>query len=226
MKEMKKDEEIKVNVSGYEFECSECHEHYERSQMYTFPTANSKICLDCSDLGHLIYLPSGNTAITRRSKKYSTLSAIIYKFSKSRRRYERQGMLVEREALEKAEIECSDDEGARKLAREKAAIRRNKLDKVFIKDFSSLIREVYPNCPLDKETEIAEHACEKHSNRVGRSASAKEFDETTVHLAVRAHIRHRETNYDNLLMKGSLKEQARKQILHQLDDVANKWQEI
>src|SRR4029079_15660970 len=41
-----------------------------------------------------------------------------------------------------------------------------------------------------------------YSGRVGRSAGAKSLDEVMVALAVRTHIRHRETNYDSLLAKG------------------------
>jgi len=61
------------------------------------------ICLECADLNHLEYLPSGDAALTRRSKKYSKLTAVVLKWSKARKHYERQGLLVEVEALEKAE---------------------------------------------------------------------------------------------------------------------------
>jgi hypothetical protein len=44
-------------------------------------------------------------------------------------------------------------------------------------------------------------ACRKYSGRVGRSAPAKALDEEAVRLAVTAHVRHRETNYDELLLK-------------------------
>ena len=65
-----------------------------------------RICLTCSDLDHLVYLPSGDAALTRRAKKNSKLSAVVIKWSHARRRYERQGLLVESEGLEKAEKEC------------------------------------------------------------------------------------------------------------------------
>ena len=32
------------------------------------------LCLDCADLGHLVFLPSGDAALTRRAKKASRLS--------------------------------------------------------------------------------------------------------------------------------------------------------
>jgi hypothetical protein len=42
----------------------------------------------------------------------------------------------------------------------------------------------------------------KKSGRVGRSAAAKKLHDSTIRLAVFAHVRHAETNYDELLMEG------------------------
>jgi hypothetical protein len=62
-------------------------------------------------LDHLIFLPSGNAALTRRAGKYSTLSAVVLQWSRARKRYERQGLLVEEAALQRAQKEClADDE--------------------------------------------------------------------------------------------------------------------
>jgi hypothetical protein len=55
------------------------------------------LCLDCADLGHLDFLPSGDAAMTRRAKRASRLSAIVVRWSRSRKRYERQGILAEPE---------------------------------------------------------------------------------------------------------------------------------
>lgn len=52
-------------------------------------------CLDCADLGHLVFLPRGDTALTRRSREGSTLSAVVVRYNRRRSRYERQGVLVE-----------------------------------------------------------------------------------------------------------------------------------
>ncbi len=64
------------------------------------------LCLARADLDHLVFLPRGNTALTRRARKYSTLSPVVVRFSRSRKRYERQGVLVEEQALGQAEHEC------------------------------------------------------------------------------------------------------------------------
>jgi hypothetical protein len=37
---------------------------------------------------------------------------------------------------------------------------------------------------------IAEHACKKYSDRVGRSAAARDLDAVAIELAARAHVQH------------------------------------
>jgi hypothetical protein len=64
------------------------------------------LCLACGGLGHLEFLPSGKPAVTRRAGKYSSLRAVVLKWSRARKRYERQGILAEVQAIERAENEC------------------------------------------------------------------------------------------------------------------------
>jgi hypothetical protein len=86
------------------------------------------LCLACADMDHLVYLPSGDAALTRRAKKASGLSAVVVRFSRSRKRYERQGILVEEAALGQAERECLADEDARARRRGRAKARRAEQD--------------------------------------------------------------------------------------------------
>ena len=71
------------------------------------------------------------------------------------------------------------------------------------------MRELFPGRPEARETVIAQHACEKYSGRVGRSAAARRFDDEAVRMAVAAHVRHRETAYDELLASGEERQDAR-----------------
>lgn len=64
-------------------------------------------CLACAGLDDLEYLPAGDTLLTRRAKAKSGKFAVVVRFSKSRRRYERQGLLVEPQALARAQSEVS-----------------------------------------------------------------------------------------------------------------------
>jgi hypothetical protein len=56
-------------------------------------------CLRCTGLDDLEFLPAGDALLTRRVKAKSARHAVVVRFSKSRRRYERQGLLVEPRAL-------------------------------------------------------------------------------------------------------------------------------
>ena len=76
--------------------------------------------------------------------------------------------------------------------------RRAALDQEYGRRFAGRVRELFPHCPPEREELMAEHACLEHSGRIGRSAAAKSLDESTVRLAVIAHIRHAETTYDAL----------------------------
>jgi hypothetical protein len=220
---MSKGNDIVVFISTRTSTCGECGQELGSSAWITLGREKNALCLSCADLDHLVFLPSGDAALTRRARKYSGLSAVVVQWSRARKRYERQGLLVENEALERAEKECADDAGARELARAKAAARRAELDLEYIRSFADRVREIYPFCPSSREHLIAEHACRKYSGRVGRSAAAKALDEEAVRLAVTAHIRHAETNYDDLLLKGIDRREAREEGYSKVTDILDRW---
>jgi hypothetical protein len=85
------------------------------------------------------------------------------------------------------------------------------------------VRELYPGTPPEREHEIAEHACRKYSGRVGRSAAAKALDAEAVRLAVAAHVRHRESDYDQLLASGLDRHEARDRVAEQVGGVVRRW---
>lgn len=62
-------------------------------------------CLRCAGLDDLAFLSAGDALLTRRAKAKSTRLAVVVRFSKSRRRYERQGLLVEAQAVTAAQRE-------------------------------------------------------------------------------------------------------------------------
>ncbi|GIK97169.1 MAG: hypothetical protein BroJett029_13780 [Alphaproteobacteria bacterium] len=59
-------------------------------------------CLRCVGLDDLEFLPAGDTSLTRKAKAKSTRRAVVVRFSRTRKRYERQGLLVETQALREA----------------------------------------------------------------------------------------------------------------------------
>jgi hypothetical protein len=181
------------------------------------------LCLSYADLDHLVFLPAGGAALTRRSAKYSTLSAVVLQWSRARKHYERKGLLVEEAALHRAEQECLEDADMRARQSERAADRRMELDQEYVSRFAERVRQMFPNCPDGREQVIAEHACQKYSGRVGRSADAKNLDEKSILLAVIAHIRYTETNYDQLLMQGMDRSSARDEVRDTIDKVLELW---
>jgi len=68
-------------------------------------------CLSCVGLGDLEFLPAGDALLSRRVKAKSTKWAVVVRFSRTRRRYERQGLLVEPPALAEVQRELETTRG-------------------------------------------------------------------------------------------------------------------
>ena len=136
--------DLKVFITTGESSCSECGENLGRKAWITLVEGKGALCLACADLDHLLFLPAGDAALTRRARKHSTLSAVVLRWSRARKRYERQGLLVEAEALERAEGECLADEEVRARRREREAARREELDQQYVQEFTRRVRELYP----------------------------------------------------------------------------------
>lgn len=60
-------------------------------------------CLECVGMGDLEFLPAGNATLTRRAKERSEFTAVVVRWSRARKRYERQGLILEPEAVRAAE---------------------------------------------------------------------------------------------------------------------------
>ena len=183
------------------------------------------LCVDCADLGHLVFLPSGDAALTRRARRISGLSAVVVRWSRTRERYERQGILAEAEAIERAEQECLSDAEARARRRERDEARRASDDVRFQIEFADAIRNLFPGCPPSRADAMARHAATRGSGRIGRSAAARALHPDAVHLAVAASVRHIDTDYDELLMSGVDRETARRRVRQRVDDMLHVWHE-
>lgn len=202
--------------------CAECGAELWKGDFLRME-AERPLCLACADLDQLVFVPRGDTALTRRASRYSSLRAVVVRFSRSRKRYERRGILVEEEALARAERECLADAEARALAREREAERKVRVDEQYVMAFAQRLGELFPGCPESERRTIAEHACEKYSGRVGRSAAAKRLEVDALQLSVRAHIRHEHTTYDELLMRGVSRADARAAVSDQVVDLMAEW---
>ncbi|MGW0335091.1 DUF2293 domain-containing protein [Streptomyces sp. NPDC003011] len=81
------------------------------------------------------------------------------------------------------------------------------------------IRRLFPGCPGQRAREIAAHASVRGSGRVGRRAARRALSEGTVVSAVVASVRHVDTPYDQLLMSGVARHQARRRIVGMVEAV-------
>ena len=179
--------------------------------------------MHCADFDELVYLPSGDAALSRRARMHSPLSAVVVRFSRARKRYERQGILVSEGALEQAEAECLADSELRTLRRERDAERRAQYDRDLIAQMTREISRLFPGCPPKAAQTIAEHTARRGSGRVGRTAAGQSLEEEALNLAVVAYIHHRYTNYDELLMSGYERIEARAEIHDEVDRVLDQW---
>jgi hypothetical protein len=104
--------ELVVVVPLHEWSCAACG----GTGHFLLMEDRGPICMRCAGLDNLFFLAAGDAALTRRATKASRQSAVVVRFSRARKRYERQGVLVEEAALAAAELEC--------LGEEEAAVRR------------------------------------------------------------------------------------------------------
>jgi hypothetical protein len=202
--------------------CSGCQEELWKGQFLTMEKG-APLCMKCADLDHLVFLGSGDAALSRRSKKYSKLWAVVVRFSRARKRYERQGLLVEEDALAKAEEDCLADSGLREARRIRDEGRRLREDEVLAREMEARLKEIFPGCPSDEARAIAQHASIRGSGRVGRSAAGRNLEEEALRLAAIAFIRHRHTTYDDLLMNGMDRASARQSVWAKIEETLHRW---
>lgn len=205
-----------------ESQCGECQETLFRGT-FIILEKQTPLCLTCADMDHLEFLPSGDATLTRRARKYSKLSAVVVRFNRTRKRYERQGILVSPEAVSQAEQECLADAPQREARRIKEAARRTENDRELVAEMTERILQRYPQCPAKEARRIAEHTAERGSGRVGRSAAGQSLSLPAIELAVLAWIRHQHTDYDELLMQGIPRLTARDMIRAKVQAIAAKW---
>jgi hypothetical protein len=203
-------------------QCSECGAEIAQGAMLLVE-AEQPLCLCCARLDDLEFLPSGDTALTRRATKYSERVAVVVRFSRARKRYERQGILVENVALEKAEQECVQDADERAAARARAAVQRVEQDRKLVARMIELIAELFPGCPAGEVAAIAEHTAVRGSGRVGRSEAGRNLDDKALTLAVAAAVRHNHTPYDELLASGVDRAAARLRIASSVEEIIEAW---
>ena len=205
-----------------EAQCSECGAEIEQGS-FLFMEQDQPLCLHCAHLDNLEFLPSGDAALTRRASKYSGRFAVVVRFSRTRGRYERQGILVETSGIEKAERECLEDADERAVARARGSDWRRKQDVELAAQMMKQISLLFPGCPASEIAEIAKHTALRGSGRVGRTEAARNLEESALTQAVVAAIRHKHTEYDELLANGVDRVTARQRIAVMVEEILARW---
>jgi hypothetical protein len=103
-----KPSEIVVFMTRSDPRCDFCGEELGRGA-WIRKVEDKAQCLECADLDHLVYLPRGDAALTRRAGKHSRLKAVVVQWARARKRYERQGLLVEGLFRDEARAEVRDE---------------------------------------------------------------------------------------------------------------------
>ena len=215
--------ELRVFIAHRESVCGECGESLDTKAWILLAGERGALCLACADMDHLVFLPAGNAALTRRAK--NTRPSMPSCSSGVRRASVMNGRDCwwTRPRWPGPKQSASPMKRRRSLKRQRSALRRAEIDEQFEAAFAGRVRELFPGCPPGRECTIAEHACLKYSGRVGRSAAAMQLDETAVRLAVIAHLRHVETNYDALLGRGEDRDTARQLVQAEVERKLRLW---
>jgi hypothetical protein len=214
--------ELLVIAASKPWSCADCKSDLERGEFLTMDDAGP-LCLSCADLGHLTFLPRGDAALTRRARKASRLSAVVVQWSRTRERYERQGVLAEPDSIAQAEQECAADSEMRERRRERDAQRRAVEDERFVADLAAAVLAQFPDCPRERALRIAGHAGARGSGRIGRTGAGRALDPDTVRLAVMAAVRHEYTRYEDLLMSGVSRAESRDLVRDDVAQVMASW---
>ena len=131
----RRDDEIVVFWVVRPTRCSECDAELDKGRLLRLEQEKA-LCMECADLDHLEFLPRGDTAVTRRASKYSKLRAVVVRWSRTRKRYERQGILAEPGAIARAEEESLAGAEVRARRQVRAAERRTVEDEEFVAAFA------------------------------------------------------------------------------------------
>ncbi|KAI3401772.1 hypothetical protein diail_8150 [Diaporthe ilicicola] len=96
-----------------------------------------------------------------------------------------------------------------------------KRDDGIAKAFQKEIVRLFPRIPPDSVQNVLKIALQKGKGKVGRTGTISV--PRKARLAVQAHVRHCETDYDALLRRGVAREEARQQVEAKAREVCRAW---
>jgi len=69
--------DLRVFIYSRNSRCDECGEDLGHRAWIMLVGAGRALCLSYADLDHLLFLPAGDAALTRRTRRHSRLSAMV-----------------------------------------------------------------------------------------------------------------------------------------------------
>jgi hypothetical protein len=115
------------------------------------------------------------------------------------------------------------DQESRARRRDRDAARRASEDLELQARMAVEIGKLFPGCPPERAEQVARHAAQRRSGRVGRTAAGRALGREALELAVLASVRHRDTRYDELLMSGVDRATARDHVRAQVNTILDQW---
>ncbi|ANI38091.1 DUF2293 domain-containing protein [Mycolicibacterium vaccae] len=198
-----------VLAAEHSWECGTCGEPDDLMLRDT----RGGICPACAGLGHLVFLPAGDAALTRHAKKAARVSATVVRMNTQRMRRERLGILTEHRAVELAAGQClADPDRPRRKATVNEQLRR---------EITDGIRAAFPGCPPSRAEAIGYYAAVRGGGRRRGRSSAAQPD--SVALAVTNSVRRVDTDYDDLYLSGSDHDESRQRVQGRVDDILDAW---
>lgn len=159
------------------------------------------------------FVRKGNVYITSNCRKQTqTANETVYVVQG--RGNKQLGIAVPTPILRQVRQDEADTRNAR-------AANVQKRDQSIHDDFEAVIQREFPLMPPDSLPKVLHTALQKRKGKVGRTGTLSNRDKA--HLAVRAHIRHSETPYEQLMESGLSREQARDMVAPQVDAIAQSW---
>lgn len=162
---------------------------------------------------HYAFVPKGNVYITSNCRKLTQeKDRPVYTVTDANNRQIGIGVPTDVYlAVQFKEAETRADRAANVLKRDEGIAR----------DFEREILSMFPQIRAGALRSVCHTALEKGKGKVGRTG--KLDARSKVLLAVRAHIRHCETDYDRLLRRGVPREEARRQVEPRIEEVYRAW---
>ena len=169
---------------------------------------------------NLIHVPGKRLTVTCRSLGIECVPALVgWTVSRGRYKPELDGVVIYRKDLKALQAAIAKRDKKRLTPAQKKA-QKEKKQKGQMEAFRKRIIARFPSIPAYTATEIAEHATEIGSGRVGRSRTA----ESPIMGAVVAYVRHYYTEYDYLIQTEGQGE-ARRQVGHEIAEIIREWEQ-